>query len=261
MSEVSPESALALRQAIIGHDTWNERMPRFAGLTHEGFVAIDGGRVEHNQLPADTLVRLGVMEQDADDGSVYKIEFGRKLNGHMHEAAPEGQSWDPAYVYDDYGANTAFMRVGRSRVGESGVDVLRFARYTVSAQESYEPGQPPLCEAEVVVEDRLPLRQLIVGLNEKGGSMGDMAKAMNIDPIIGEHNIDKPEVTSDTDLRVNLAKELGEPLSTEEVAGLREDETVAAEMQKAETELHPLTTTEILGLAALARSVQPSVYS
>ena len=105
----------------------------------------------------------------------------------------------------------------------------------------------------------MPMRQLALDMGEKGGSLVDLARAMGIDPITGKRDPDKPEVTSDTDLHINLANELGEPLSEEQIAALREDETVAAEMQLAETKLHPLTTPEILGLAMLARSAETSI--
>lgn len=265
MSEVSPESALELRQAILGHATWNESMPELAGFDREGFVAIDGGRVERGRLPAVVLARLGIIAADADDGSKYELDLGRRVNRRfktlsaMYAAWHPDRQWDPAYVYDDYGIDSAYVRIRRSNVNSEGVNALLAAYYTVSAEEPYEPGQPPLCSVRVDIEDHMPMRQLALDMGEKGGSLVDLARAMGIDPITGKRDPDKPEVTSDTDLHINLANELGEPLSEEQIAALREDETVAAEMQLAETKLHPLTTPEILGLAMLARSAETSI--
>lgn len=61
MSEANADSTLALREAILDHDTWNESMPELAGFDREGFATIDGGRVERDQLPDATLARLGVI--------------------------------------------------------------------------------------------------------------------------------------------------------------------------------------------------------
>lgn len=263
MSEVSPESALELRQAILDHDTWNESMPEFADFAREGFVTIDGGEIERNQLSAPILARLGVIETDIDE-SEYRVDLGRRINrtygtlGDMYRALPEGQRWNPSNVYDDYGHDTAFIRVGRSHISSEGVEAALFAYYTVSAEEPFEPDRPPLCEVDVDIEDHLPMRQLFIELGEKGGSLVDMARALGIDPMTGERDSDRPNTISDTDFRINLANELGEPLSEEQIAELRADEAIAIEMRSAETEIHPLTTAEILGLATLARSIQTS---
>ena len=259
MSEASPESALALRKGILDHDTWDESPLELAGFTREGFVAIDGGDVEPNQLPADVLARLGVKEADPDDRSRYELVLGRRVNrrigtlSSLYATWQEGQEWDPSYAYDDYGHDAAFIRVARL-----GVNALICAWYFVSAEESHEPDQSPLCDARVEIDDRMPFRQLTIDVGNKGGSLVEMARAIGIDPMTGELDPDRPEVSSNTDFRTRLANELGEPLSEAELAELNQDEGIAAEMQAAEAELHPLSTVEILGLAALVGSVQTS---
>lgn len=257
MSEVSPESALALRQGILGHDTWNESQPELSGFTRLGFIAIDGGRVAPGQLPAEVRTRLGILDPSAPDGSRYELVLGRRHDRHyemfgdMQADWPEGRQWDPSFVYDDHGIDAAFVRISRADK-----DVLLSADYLVSAQESFEPGQPPLCDVRVELEDHMPLRQRIVALGESGGSMLELATALGIDPKTGKRDPDKPHIDSETDMWAGTAKAMGVPMSEPEIEHMRSEEAARAEMRVAEEELQPLTTAEVLGLAALVRQVE-----
>lgn len=260
MSEVSPESALELQKAILQHDTWNEQHMEMAGDMRLGFLAISGGGVTRNQLPSETLSRLGVTEIDADDGSRYQIDLGRRLDGRFDSvgdmliARRDTQDQDPSYGYEDLGPGAAFLCIGRV-----GVNALVRAYFVISTKGPSEPGQPPRCSVKVELEDHMPMRQLTIGLGKEGGNFLDMAKAMNLDLTTGEQDLDLPEVNSNTKFKANLAKERGESLSEAEIAALQEDEIVTAEMQAMQPVLHSLTTNEILGLATIAQNVRTSV--
>ncbi len=259
MSDFSHESALQLRQAIVDRDTWDESMPELSGFTRDGFVAIDSeDDIDFDEIPTATLARLGII--GPNDDSRYTAAFGRRINrrfpnlSEMFRKWPPNQRWDAAYVYDDYGQDSAFMRIGRA-----GTNALVFADYTISAMESFEPGQPPLCTATVEVVDRMPMRQLSIELGDQGGSMLDIARAIGIDPASGNPDPDRVEPTRYAEFRINLANEIGVPLSKSEIARLHQDDIVNDELHAAETQIQPLDTAELLAVAALARSIRTSV--
>lgn len=256
MSNASAESALQLHQAVLGHDTWNEDMPELAGFTREGYIAIDClDDIEPSDLPTETLSRLRATPDES--GGSYEIVLGRKVNSrygtlsNLYGQWSDGQTWDADMVYEHAGRDVSFVRVSRVS-GELAVAVHYFA----STVESNEPNQPPLCEASVGVEDRTSLRKLVIETGEKGGSIVDFAKALHIDPMTGKPDEDLPKVTSEVDFRVNLAESLGDPLSHDVVDALHQDEEVARLMADAEQDLQPLTSEEVLAIAALVRNIE-----
>jgi hypothetical protein len=256
MSDVSPESALALREAILDHDTWNENQPEMA---LPGFIALDGYIPARAQLPIEVRTRLGITDPSARDNSQYEFVLGRRHNrryttlSDMYATWPKGQRWEPSFVYDDYGTDAAYVRVSRFDEGE---DVLLGAHYFVSARESFEPGQPPLCDVRVELQDHMPTRRRMIELCNSGWGILGLAAAFGIDPMTGKHDLDKPDVESDTDMWAVAAEAMGTPMPQLKIEQMRAEEAAAAEMRVAEGELQPLTTAEILGLAALVRQVE-----
>ncbi len=258
MPDVRAESALELREAILGHDTWGEPMPELAGFTLEKYVTIDGDVTDPAQLPPAVLGRLRA--EGGDMSGHFAVVLGRKINSRyaslsdMYAQWPEGQKWEGADIYDDSGTDAAFLRVSRS----SG-NIAIAAYYFVSAMESFVPDQLPLCDARLKIEDITLLRRLIIDLGNKGGSLADLARALRVDLLTGAQDPDVPEVESMADLWVRLAEQRGEVITPDEAADLQSEDIVADAMTAAELELQPLINDEVLAVAALARKTKTSV--
>lgn len=269
MSDVNAESALELHQSIIDRPGWFDRgMAPYAGYVILGCVALDSKPVDPRQLPASVLARLQATPTDCD--GEYQVTFARRL-GEKYPTLDDyfntkmsAPGWQPGTpfadetdMYMDSGRNVGCVRIARACA-----EVLIYADYWTSTIDSDKPGQPPLCDVEVDVIDDTQRRNMQRQIGKMGGGILEVARAFGIDPMTGGPDPDLPQLHLDNvELIQDVAGQLGKPISHAQLKAMHQNAEVAKAMRTAEPELNPLTTEEVLAVAAFSRSIKTTEWS